>query len=80
MGNKSNVPVGSTLFSTLADRVTGTEWFGGLATGQSKFTDPVFVEALNKLKELKDIGAFNADLNSIDEGQRDPLYFNRKRR
>jgi len=78
MGNKSNVPVGSTLFSTLADRVTGTEWFGGLATGQSKFTDPVFVEALNKLKELKDIGAFNADLNSIDEGQRDPLYFNKK--
>ncbi|WP_186438461.1 ABC transporter substrate-binding protein [Cohnella terricola] len=78
MGNKANVPVGSTLFSTLADRVTGTQWFNGLTTGESKFTDPEFIEALKKIQELKNIGAFNPDINSIDEGQRDPLYFNKK--
>ena len=78
MGNKSNVPVGSTLFSTLADRVTGTEWFNGLETGESKFTDPEFVEALNKMKDLVDAGAFNEDINSIDESQGEALYYNKQ--
>lgn len=77
MGNRSNVPVGSTLFSTLADRVTGTDWFNGLATGESKFTDPEFIQALETMKELVDLKAFNPDINSIDEGQGESLFYNR---
>jgi len=78
MGNRSNVPVGSTLFSTLADRVTGPEWFNGLKTGESKFTDPQFIQALDALKELVDLKAFNPDINSIDEGQGESLFFNKQ--
>lgn len=78
MGNRSNVPVGSTLFSTLADRVTGTEWFEGLKTGESAFTDEEFIQALEALQELVELGAFNPDINSIDEGQGESLYYNKQ--
>lgn len=78
MGNRSSVPVGSTLFSTLADRVTGTDWFNGVKNGENQFTDPEFIEALEKLKELVDLQAFNPDINSIDEGQGEALFYNKE--
>lgn len=78
MGNRSSVPVGSTLFSTLADRVTGTDWFNGLKNGENQFTDPEFIQALETLKELVDLQAFNPDINSIDEGQGESLFYNKE--
>jgi len=75
MGNKPNWPFGSTLFSTLADRVTGPEWFQGLETGESKFTDQEFIDVLNIVKDLVDMEAFNADINSIDPEQAANIYF-----
>lgn len=77
-GNKPNWPMGSTLFSTLADRVTGTDWFSGLSDGSSKFTDPEFVDALGRVKELVDIGAFNKDINSLDPDQGLALFLNKQ--
>ncbi len=68
LGNKAKWPAQSTIFSCLANRVTGSEWLDSALSGTgSKFTDPEFVTALAKLKELTDIGAFNKDYNTIDE-------------
>ncbi|UOQ86985.1 extracellular solute-binding protein [Gracilibacillus salinarum] len=75
MGNKPNWPFGSTFFSTFADRITGTEWFAGLETGESKFTDPEFIQVLEETKELAESGAFNPDINSIDPEQAANVYF-----
>jgi raffinose/stachyose/melibiose transport system substrate-binding protein len=77
-GNKPNWPFGSTVFSTLADRVTGTEWFLNLKEGKAKFTDPEFVDALTKTKQLADMGAFNKDMNSLDPDQGLALYLNKQ--
>ncbi|MEC0267251.1 extracellular solute-binding protein [Paenibacillus anseongense] len=78
MGNKSNVPVGSTLFGTLADRITGTDWFKAQKEGKAKFTDPEFVQALATLDDLNKKGAFNPDINSIDQDQAHSLYYNKQ--
>ncbi|MCU6793057.1 extracellular solute-binding protein [Paenibacillus sp. WQ 127069] len=78
MGNKSNVPVGSTLFGTLADRFTGVDWFKAQKAGTAKFTDPDFVKALATLQDLAKMGAFNPDINSIDGDQANTLYFNKQ--
>ncbi|MBZ4644580.1 MAG: putative extracellular solute-binding protein family 1 [Clostridia bacterium] len=76
LGNKAKWPLQSSIFSTLADRQTGTEWLKNvLAKKDAKFTDPQFIAALNKVKELTDLGAFNKDYNSVDEVQvRDYFY------
>jgi len=78
MGNKTNVYVGSTIFSTLADRFTGAEWFYDMKAGKAKFTDADFVSALTRLQDLAKLGAFNPDINSIDPSQARTLYFNKK--
>ena len=78
MGNKSNVPVGSVLFGTLADRYTGTDWFKAMKEGKAKFTDPEFVNALKALQDLAKMGAFNPDINSIDGDQASTLYYNKQ--
>jgi raffinose/stachyose/melibiose transport system substrate-binding protein len=68
LGNKAKWPAQSTIFSCLANRETGSEWLDSTLSGTgSKFTDPEFVTALSKLKELTEIGAFNKDYNTIDE-------------
>jgi raffinose/stachyose/melibiose transport system substrate-binding protein len=75
LGNKGKWPAQSCIFSTFADRQTGTDWFKNIPTGESKFTDEQFIGALRKFKELVEIGAFNEDLNTIDDVQaRDYLY------
>lgn len=79
LGNKANWVVQSTLFSTLADRITGTDWFlKAVEQDGAKFTDPEFIEALNVLKSLGEAGAFQEGFNSIDETQMMQLYFQGK--
>ncbi|WP_070000623.1 extracellular solute-binding protein [Cellulosilyticum sp. I15G10I2] len=76
LGNKAKWPVQSTIFSNLANRQTGSEWLESvLGRSGSKFTDQEFIEALHKMKELVDIGAFNKDYNSIDEVQMRSYFY-----
>jgi len=77
LGNKAKWVVNSSYMSTLGTRFTGTEWFNSLIEGKgAKFTDPEFVQSLTALKGLVDIGAFNKDMNSIDNNQQRTLYYN----
>ncbi|WP_339169488.1 extracellular solute-binding protein [Paenibacillus sp. FSL R5-0341] len=79
LGNKANWVAQSTIFSTLADRITGTDWFLKAAAQEgASFTDPQFIEALNKMQELGNTKAFQDGFNSIDETQMMQLYFQGK--
>lgn len=75
LGNKANWVAQSTIFSTIGDRVTGTEWFlKAVEQDGAKFTDPEFIEALKVMQNLGSIGAFQEGFNSIDETQMMQLY------
>ncbi|MDD3278600.1 MAG: extracellular solute-binding protein [Lachnospiraceae bacterium] len=79
MGNKPNWPAESCWLSTLGDRFTGPDWTSSILKGDgAKFTDDTFVAALTAFKELADAGAFNADINSIDDQEQQSVYFNKK--
>jgi raffinose/stachyose/melibiose transport system substrate-binding protein len=76
MGNKDQWVAGSCLLSTLGDRFTGTDWFDSIKNKRgAKFTDPPFVAALAAIKQLSDIGAFNSDINSLDNNQQKTAYY-----
>lgn len=75
LGNKANWVAQSTIFSSLADRVTGSEWFLKAAEQDgASFEDPQFIEALEKMQELSEMKAFQDGFNSIDETQMMQLY------
>ncbi|QLG41529.1 extracellular solute-binding protein [Paenibacillus sp. E222] len=79
LGNKANWVAQSTIFSTLADRVTGTDWFlKATEQDEASFTDPQFIQALDKMQELSNSKAFQDGFNSIDETQMMQLYFQGK--
>jgi len=76
MGNKDQWVAVSSLLSTLADRHTGTDWFMSLKENSgARFTDPEFVNALKAIRELSDIGAFNASINNLNNNQQRTAYY-----
>lgn len=76
LGNKTNWVAQSTFFSTVADRITGTDWFlKAVEQDGAKFTDPEFVEALATFQKLSELNAFQEGFNSLDETQMMQLYF-----
>lgn len=79
MGNKANWPAESCWLSTLGDRFTGTDWTYSIVDGDgAKFTDDSFVQALTCFQELSESGAFNEDINSLDDTEQNTVYFNKK--
>ncbi|MNH96286.1 Multiple sugar-binding protein precursor [compost metagenome] len=75
LGNKAAWVAQSSILSSLADRVTGTEWFIKAATGEgAKFTDPEFVQALTYLQQLSKANAFQEGFNSIDNTQMEQMF------
>ncbi|MGO4369911.1 extracellular solute-binding protein [Paenibacillus sp. 2TAB19] len=75
LGNKAAWLAQSSIFSSLADRVTGTEWFlKAAAQDGAKFTDPEFVQSLAYLQELGNAGAFQEGFNSIDNTQMEQYF------
>lgn len=79
LGNKAPWVAQSTIIGSLADRVTGTEWFlKAAAQDGASFTDPVFIDALGKYKELVDNKAFQDGANSIDNTQAEQYFIQGK--
>ena len=77
LGNKEGWVANSCIISALGDRYTGSDWFRSIiANDGAKFTDQEFVDALAALQELGTNGAFNSDMNSINNDQQKTLYFN----
>lgn len=79
LGNKEQWVAQSCILSTLADRYTGTDWFFKAKDKKgAKFTDPEFVKSLQALADLANMGAFNSDMNSLDNMQQRTIYYNKK--
>ncbi|RUT38613.1 extracellular solute-binding protein [Paenibacillus anaericanus] len=75
LGNKAPWVAQSTIIGSLADRVTGTEWFKSASAQKgAKFTDPEFIEALGYFKQLVDNKAFQEGANSIDNTQAEQYF------
>lgn len=75
LGNKAAWVAQSSILSSLADRVTGTDWFLKAVAGEgAKFTDPEFVQALTYLQQLSKAGAFQDGFNSIDNTQMEQMF------
>ncbi|CDN43813.1 Extracellular solute-binding protein family 1 [Paenibacillus sp. P22] len=75
LGNKAPWVAQSTILGSLADRVTGTEWFKkAVAQDGASFADPQFVEALGYFKQLVDANAFAKDANTIDNTQAEQYF------
>jgi raffinose/stachyose/melibiose transport system substrate-binding protein len=71
LGNRAQWPAQSSIFSIVADRITGSPWlFDALENRNgARFTDTVFIRSLNIMHELADREAFNRDYNTVDDVQ-----------
>ena len=75
LGNKAAWPAQSSILSSLADRITGSNWLLNAAAGKgNKFTDPVFIDALKHLQQLQTTGAFQEGFNGIDTTEAVQLF------
>ena len=75
-GDKPQWPAQSSILSCVANRETGSEWLNNVLSGSgAKFTDPEFIKALNDIKDLATMGAFNKDYMSLDNAQMRDYFF-----
>ena len=79
LGNKDQWVAESCLLNTFAYRYVDGTWFESLKnkTG-AKFTDAAFVQALTDFQALTTAGAFNSDMNSINNNEMEAMYMNKK--
>lgn len=75
LGNKGQWVLQSVYISTIADRLTGSDFLTNVLNGEAKFTDEKFVESLAIIQELNDMGSFNEDLNTLDDIQSREQFF-----
>jgi raffinose/stachyose/melibiose transport system substrate-binding protein len=68
----------SCLFSMLAGRFGGADWHTKILNGQTKFTDPDFVNALTFVKTLYDDGVIQKSAVGIEYGEGPGLFANKK--
>jgi raffinose/stachyose/melibiose transport system substrate-binding protein len=75
MGNKATWVAESSYLGLFVARIGGIDYANRLfREGNAKFTDPPFVEALTRMRELVEARAFNSDFASIDNFQQRVLY------
>ncbi len=67
IGNKAKAPLSSVVAPGVVFRYVSKDWYQDLKNGgTAKFTDSEYIEAVEALGSLIDMGAFNADMNSLD--------------
>lgn len=79
LGNGGQWLAPSCLLNTFCYRYVDGEWFESLRSDSgAKWTDEAIVKALTDFQALATAGAFNADMNSIDQDGMYQLYYNQK--
>jgi raffinose/stachyose/melibiose transport system substrate-binding protein len=78
MANQDTWVMQSCLFSLIAGRFGGQGWDQKILTGQAKFTDPDFVNALKFVKQLYDDGVISKTTLTTDYGTVPGLFANNK--
>ncbi len=75
LGNTAPWVVQSTIFSTIAHRITGQAWFEQAVKQEgAAFTDPIFVKALRFLQDFHAKQPFQNTYYSLNENQMMDLY------
>jgi len=75
LGNRDGWVVNSCYLSTIADRVTGSEWVQDVLDGKAAFTDPWFVRALEVLVDMVDAGLIGEGFNQLNHAQQRVPYY-----
>ncbi|MDR2193637.1 MAG: extracellular solute-binding protein [Treponema sp.] len=78
MANADTWVMQSCLFSLIAGRFGGEDWHQKILSGQTKFTDPDFIAALNFVKKLYDDGVLSKSSLSTGYGEIPGLFANNK--
>ncbi len=79
LGAKTDWVIQSTIFSTVTDRLTGSEWLlKALNQEGATFLDREFIDVLQFMKDFFRTGAFQNNALRIDENQMMELYFQGK--
>jgi raffinose/stachyose/melibiose transport system substrate-binding protein len=78
MAAKDDWVMQSCLFSMVAGRFGGAGWEKKILSGQAKFTDPEFVNALAFIKTLYDDGVIQRSAVGIEYGEGPGLFANKK--
>ncbi len=80
VGTKGKWLVPSLILNTMVYRYTdGSEWFDKVYNDKgATFNDAPFVDGARLVKAFVDAGAFNDDLNSIDNNQQRQVYYSGK--
>jgi len=75
LGNKDQWP-GAFYFIYLATRLAGVDKFEDAAAGKAgaSFTDPAYIEAGRRLRELVDLKAFPEGFNGMDDNQARAMF------
>ncbi|WP_320130411.1 extracellular solute-binding protein [uncultured Sphaerochaeta sp.] len=74
MANKDDWVMQSCLFSTIAGRFVGKEWFDKVSAGTVKFTDPEFVAALQFVDQMYTDGVLSRDTIQLSYGEVPGLF------
>jgi raffinose/stachyose/melibiose transport system substrate-binding protein len=78
MPNKDAWVMQSCLFSAIAGRFGGAGWEAKILNGQSKFTDPDFIAALNFIRALYEDKVLTPSSLGLDYGDAPGLFANNK--
>lgn len=74
MANKDDWVMQSCLYSTIAGRFVGTDWFSKVLKGEVKFTDPEFVDSLRFVDALYKDGVISRDTIQLSYGEVPGLF------
>ncbi len=69
MTNRGGWQMQSCLLSALVERTGGMDWFDRAISGEAKFTDPMFVDALRVIDTLSREQMFSPGINTLDYGE-----------
>src|SRR5690625_5894569 len=65
LGNKAQWVLQSSYISTIADRITGSDYLKDVLSGNAKFTDKEFVDSLSVIDVITKMGSFYEDFNIL---------------
>jgi raffinose/stachyose/melibiose transport system substrate-binding protein len=75
LGNRDGWVVNSCYLSTIADRITGSQWVQDVLDGRAAFTDAGFIRALVVLVDMVDVGLIGEGFNQLNHAQQRVPYY-----
>lgn len=77
-GNKGKYPLSSQLMPGFLFKFVSAEWYKDMKNYETSWTDADPLAAITYMEDLVKIGAFNADMNSLEQAQGRQFYYEGK--